>query len=96
MGKNTGRNISKSFSGKYSQKLLDHANQSAIDARKSSSKIVIRKTAEATGNLIGNTTVELQKFTTEYIRDENDKEIPKERYITPEERQKIINDLRLI
>ena len=26
----------------------------------------------------------------------NDKEIPKERYISPEERQKIINNLRLI
>ena len=41
MGKNIGKNISKSLSGKYSpgmlgmrQKLLDHAKQSAEDAFK--------------------------------------------------------------
>ena len=32
----------------------------------------------------------------EKLADEHDKEIPKERYISPEERQKIINDLRLL
>ena len=31
-----------------------------------------------------------------YRKNENEKEIPKERYISPEERQKIIDDLRLI
>ena len=31
----------------------------------------------------------------ETITNEHDKEIPKERYISPEERQKIIDDLRL-
>ena len=41
-------------SGKYSQKLLDHAKQSATDALKTTSKRVIQKTAEETGNLIGN------------------------------------------
>ena len=30
------------------------------------------------------------------VTNENDKEIPKERYISPEERRKIIDDLRLI
>ena len=51
----------KILSGKYSpgilairQKLLDHAKQSATDALKTSSKRVIRKTAEATDDLIGN------------------------------------------
>ena len=34
MGKNIGKNISKILSGKYSQKLLDHAKQSAADALK--------------------------------------------------------------
>ena len=42
------------MSGKYSQKLLDHPKQSATDALKTSSKSVIQKTAEATGDLIGN------------------------------------------
>ena len=54
MGKNIGKNISKTLSGKYRQKLLDHAKQSATDALKTSSKRVIRKTAETTGDLIGN------------------------------------------
>ena len=43
MGKNIGRNTCKNLSGKYNQKLLDHAKQSATDAFKSSSKRVIQK-----------------------------------------------------
>ena len=40
---------------------------------------------------------ELQKFQKIHNKiNEHDKEIPKERYISPEERQKIIEDLRLI
>ena len=54
MGKNIGKNISKNLSGKYSQTLLDHGKKSATDALKTSSKRVIQKTAEATGDLIGN------------------------------------------
>ena len=34
IGKNNGKNISKISSGKYSQKLLDHAKKSAKDALK--------------------------------------------------------------
>ena len=30
------------------------------------------------------------------VPDEHDKQIPKERYMSPEERQKIFDDLRLI
>ena len=36
------------------QKLLDHDNQSAKDALETSSKIVIQKTTEVAGDLIGN------------------------------------------
>ena len=61
MGKNTGKNISKNLSGKSNpgmltirRKLLDHAKKSATDALKTSSKRAIQKTAEATGDLIGN------------------------------------------
>ena len=42
------------MTGKYSQKLLDHAKESATDALKTSSKRVTQKTAEATGDLIDN------------------------------------------
>ena len=38
----------------------------------------------------------LQKNTSEKVRNENDKKIPKERYIPPEERHKIINNLGTI
>ena len=40
MGKDVGKNISKILSGKYCQKLLDHAKKSATDALKSFSKRV--------------------------------------------------------
>ena len=56
--KSNGENVSKSFSSKYSQKLLDHAEQSATESkrdRETASKRVIQQTAEATGGLIGNT-----------------------------------------
>ena len=54
MSKNSGKNISKNMSGKYSQKLLDHSKKSLTDALKTLSKRVIQKTAEATDGLIGN------------------------------------------
>ena len=54
MNKKIGKNISKILCGKFSQKLLDHAKQSATDALKTASKRAITKTAEATGGLIGN------------------------------------------
>ena len=49
---NMGKSISKSLSSKDSQKLLDHAKQSATDALKTSSKRVIQETAEATGDIL--------------------------------------------
>ena len=63
MGKNIGKNIGKNLKGKYSQKLLAHAKQSALDALKTTSKKVIQKTAEATGNLLViKVLIELRKF----------------------------------
>ena len=44
------RDLSKILSSKYSQKLLDHARQSATDAIKTTAKRVVQKIAEATGN----------------------------------------------
>ena len=56
MGKNIGKNISKSLSGIYNQKLLHHPKQSATDAPKKSNwrRRATQKTAEETGDLIGN------------------------------------------
>ena len=44
----------KSLSNKYGQKLLDSARKSTTDAIKTASKRAIQKTAEGTGDLIGN------------------------------------------
>ena len=48
------KNMGKSLSNKYGQKLLDSAKKSTTDAIKTASKRAIQKTAEATGDLIGN------------------------------------------
>ena len=48
------KNIGKSLINKYGQKLLDSAKKSTADAMKTTSKRAIQKTAEATGDLIGN------------------------------------------
>ena len=42
------KNISKNLSGKYGQKLLNHAKQSTTYSIKTASKKAIQKTAEAT------------------------------------------------
>ena len=75
--------------------LLDYAKQFATDAIKTVSKRAIKKAAEATGGLIGNKMA--NKFTgvsensqqnnLETVTNKHDKEIPKERYISPEKRQ---------
>ena len=48
------KNMSKSLSNKYGQKLVDSAKTSKMDTIKTASKRAIQKTAEATGDLIGN------------------------------------------
>ena len=66
MDKNSGKNISKNFSGKYSQKLLDHVEQSATDLIKTAFKGAIQKTAKATDDLIVKKIADnLKNFTTE-------------------------------
>ena len=47
-------NMGKSLSNKYGQKLLDSAKKSTTDAMNTASKRSIQKSAEATGDFIGN------------------------------------------
>ena len=75
--------------------------KSATDALKIASKRAIQKTAEATGDLVGNktddkTTSISKKPACESHSNAVSNEIPKERYISPQERQKFIDELRLI
>ena len=93
--------VAESLNNKYGQKLADSAKKSATDAFKIASKREIQKTAEATGDLVGNTiankiTSISKKPTSEPHSNVASNEIPKERYISPQERQKIIDELRLI
>ena len=99
--------MGKSLSDKYGQKLLDSVKKYIADAIKAASKRTIQKTAEATRDFIGNkiadkiTSVSKKKFTKELPNDETrEKNVEitthKERYISPKERQKIIDELRLV
>ena len=75
---------------------MDTATKTGMDAAKIASKRVVQKTAEATGDLIGNKIAD--KITLIGKSKEKEKEKPKEIeeiYIPPERRQQIINDLRL-
>ena len=94
--------FAKNMSNRYSQKLVNTAKKSTTDAIKTASKRAIQKTAEATGDLIGNkiadkiTSASKKSQNEEIPSNEVNNEIPKERYISPKERQQIIDELRLI
>ena len=87
------KNMGKSLSNKYGQKLLDSTKKSTTDAIKAASKRAIQKTAEATGNLIGNKNADKitsvsKKFAKELQNDETEvdraslKDLPKKIYIS--------------
>ena len=67
-------------------------------------KKAIQKTAEATDDLIGNEIADQitkvwktsPQNNSKAVTNEHDEEIPKERYLSPVGRQKVIDDLRLI
>ena len=97
MSKNVDRIISKNLSDKKNQKLLDHAKQ-----LKASSKRAIQKTAEGTGDLIGNK-IGFQiihlRVIQRLIHKQISIELPKIYiyiYISREKRQQIIDDLRFL
>ena len=78
--------------------------KSTTDAIKTASKRAIQKIAEATGDLIGNkiadkiTSVSKKssKLHSQNNEGNDESETPKERYIFPEKRQQIIDELRLV
>ena len=78
----------------YGKKLMDTATKTGIDAAKTASKRVVQKTAEATGDLIGNEIADKITSIGKLKEKEKTKEI-EENYIPPEKRQQIFDDLRL-
>ena len=97
------KNMGKKLSSKYGKKLLDSAKKWTTDAIKTASKKEIQKTTEAIGDLIGNKIADkitsVSKTSLGKLRSQNNEandelEAPKERYISPEKRQLIIDELR--
>ena len=85
------------------KKLADTAKKSATDAIKTASKRTIQKTAEATGDLVGNKIVDKitsvsEKFSKKKSNNNDNVKLTthKKGYISPEERQQIIDKLRLV
>ena len=101
------KNMGKSLSNKYGQKRFESAIKSTTDAIKIASKRAIQKTAETAGNYIGNkiadkitsvsknSTTELHNFD-ETKEEDEEKTTHTKRHISPEERQKIRDDLWLV
>ena len=106
--KNMGTNatkVAKNLNDKYSQKFLDTTKKSTTDTIKTPSKRAIQKTAEATGDLIGNKIADkitnISKKSSRELNSQNKEvndeiEIPKERYISPEKGQQIVDELRSV
>ena len=89
--------FARSMSNKYGNKLVDKAKKSATNAIKTASKRAIQKPAEATGDLVGNITSISKNFSDNNNNDDDiELATPQKRYISPEERQKIIDELRLV
>ena len=94
--------FARSMSNKYGKKLADTAKKSATDAIKTASKRAIQKTAEATGDVVGNKIADkitsVSKKSTKKLNtnDEHIELTTHKRYISPEERQQIIDELRLV
>ena len=90
--------MGKKLSSKYSQKFLDYAKQSTIDAFKTTLKREKSKKVEGIGDLIGNKIADAvaRSHSSEIANQEKEKksiEVPRERYIYAGKRQIIINEL---
>ena len=109
MGKNLSNKwvMGKNLSNKYSQKLINSAKKSTTDAIKTASKRASQKTVKVTADFIGNkiadriTSISKKKPGKESYNNDDETEnveiaTPKKRYISPEERKQIIEELRLV
>ena len=99
------KNMGKILSNKHGQKLLDSAKKSTTDAIKTDLKRATQKTAETNGDLIGNESADeitsvSKKFSKALQNNETEEDVErathKKRYISPEERKQIIEELRLV
>ena len=83
--------FARNFNDKYSKSLMDASKTIA----KTAGKQILKETAKASGDLIGHKIAD--KITGKpHNKDEVINGIPKERHISPKERKKIIDELRLV
>ena len=81
--------FARNFSDKYSKSLIDKGTDVSKTFTKTAGKRILKESAKATGDLIGNKIAD--KITAKPIKHE----VTNERYASPEERREIINKLRL-
>ena len=98
---NTAIKTGTTVNSKYGKKITDAAIKTGKDFATIAGNKIVHKTAEATGDLIGNkiadkiTSASKKSHNEEIPSNEVNNEIPKERYISPKESQKIIDELKL-
>ena len=98
---NTAIKTGTNFNSKYGRKLTDTAIKTGKDFATIAGKKIVHKSAEATGGLIGDkiadkiTSASKKSHNEELQSDEVNNEMPKKIYISPKERQKIIDELKL-
>ena len=81
--------FARNFSDKYSKSLIDKGINVSKTFAKTAGKRILKESAKATGDLIGNKIAD--KITVKPIKHD----LTNKRYAPPEERQEIINKLRL-
>ena len=97
---NTAIKTGTSFNSKYGKKLTDTAIKTAKDFATIAGKKIVHKSAEGTGDLVGNKIADkitsMDKTRSKKEKDKtNIMEETQEIYIPPEKRKQIIKDLKL-
>ena len=90
--------VGKRYGKKYGNKLIDNSISTGKDFAKIAGKKVLTKSAEATGDMIGNKIADrITKSSRNKAQKENDRimEETQELIIPPQKREQIIRDLKL-
>ena len=87
--------FARNFIAKYCKSLMDKGINVSKKFAKTAGKKILKETAKATGDLIGNKIADKITSALKKSHDEVNNEILKEKYISPKDRQKIINELKL-
>ena len=80
---------------KHSKKIIDTTKKQGSEFAKTAGKRIVQKSAEATGDLIGNKIADKITSLSKSKNKENETNEEEEIIIPPEKRQKFFNDLRL-